>query len=93
MFKEWLFKEIEATSGKTGLYPLGYGGIGLYPVQYYMPIAADSILYVSIDDRLYKNGDGPPWPIKHIKTAPSWPPTLNPNTGPYKPFKLLPNKP
>lgn len=55
-FREWLhLREVEATSGKTGLYPLGYGGIGLYPLQYFMPIAADAYYYVSHDDRLLRH--------------------------------------
>jgi hypothetical protein len=34
-FKEWLIKESSNPGSKTGLYPLGYGGIGLYPPQWY----------------------------------------------------------
>ena len=68
-FKQWLITELKPTSGKTGLYALGYGGIGLYPLQYLMPVAADAIHYVSIDDRLklaLKDGDGNPWSIHHL---------------------------
>lgn len=66
-FRQWLLNEVEATSGKTGLYPLGYGGIGLYPLQYFLPVAADAITYISQDDRLYHNGDGPPFSIKKLR--------------------------
>jgi hypothetical protein len=31
------------TSGKTGLYPLGYGGVGQYPPEYLLPGSADAI--------------------------------------------------
>jgi hypothetical protein len=67
-FKKWLLlQEVEATSGKTGLYPLGYGGIGLYPLQYFLPIAADAITYIDQDKRLYNNGEKAPFPITHIR--------------------------
>ena len=57
-FKEWLINEDE-TSGKTSLYPLGYGGIGLYPPQWYVTQSADAIFYLSIDERIYKSKDHP----------------------------------
>ena len=53
-FKEWLLKEGSNAGSKTGLYPLGYGGIGLYPPQWYTTRSADAIFYLSIDDRIYK---------------------------------------
>ena len=87
-FKEWLLQEIEATSGKTSLYPLGYGGIGLYPLQYFLPTAADALVYITNDKRLYHNGDGPPFSITHIPGKPSWPPTKNPNNGDGPPFSI-----
>ena len=87
-FKEWLLAEVEATSGKTILYPLGYGGIGLYPLQYYLPSAADAITYITHDKRLYHNGEGAPWSIKHIPPEPAWPATKNPNNGEGKPFSI-----
>jgi hypothetical protein len=71
-FKEWLLqsneiiKESSNTSGKTGLYPLGYGGIGLFPPQWYVSRSADAIFYLSIDDRIYKVNDGKQFSIKHI---------------------------
>lgn len=51
---------------KTALYPLGYGGIGLYPLSWYMPYSADAVLYVTQDERLYCNGDKAPFDISHI---------------------------
>jgi hypothetical protein len=54
------------SSSKTGLYPLGYGGIGLYPLSDYLTHAADAILYLTIDDRLYHNGDKAPFDITHL---------------------------
>lgn len=51
---------------KTPLYPLGYGGIGLYPTQYFIPYSADAVLYITQDERLYTNGDGPPHDIRHL---------------------------
>lgn len=78
-FKNW-FNINEASNGgsKTGLYPPGYGGIALYPPQWYLTRSADAIFYLSIDDRIYnfKNhkmvdtslntGEGGLWNIKHI---------------------------
>lgn len=51
---------------KTGLYPLGYGGIGLYPPQWYPTRSADAIFYMSIDDRIYKGKDGGSFDITHL---------------------------
>lgn len=53
-FKEWLLKEAQEGS-KTGLYPLGYGGVGLYPPQWYLTRSADAIFYLSADERIYDN--------------------------------------
>lgn len=59
-FKEWLsLNEGSNPGGKTGLYPLGYAGIGLYPPQWYPTRSADAIFYMSIDDRVYKSKDHP----------------------------------
>lgn len=57
-FKDWLIQEGSNPGSKTGLYPLGYGGIGLYPPQWYPTRSADAIFYLSIDDRIYKGKDG-----------------------------------
>lgn len=65
-FKEWLIKEGSNPGSKTGLYPLGYGGIGNYPPPWYMNRSADAIYYLSIDDRIYKGNDGGSFDIKHI---------------------------
>ena len=54
------------TAAKTLLYPMGYGGLGLYPPLHFFPVAADAVLYISKDERLFCNGDGPPWDIRHI---------------------------
>lgn len=51
-FREWLTVEGSNPGGKTGLYPLGYGGIGLYPPQWYPTRTADAIFYASIDERI-----------------------------------------
>ena len=56
-FREWLIFEGSNPGGKTGLYPLGYGGIGLYPAQWYATRTADAIFYMSIDDRIYNAKD------------------------------------
>jgi hypothetical protein len=75
-FKEWLSQSDEIllersnSSGKTGLYPLGYGGIGLYPPQWYLTRSADAIFYLSIDDRIYKGKDGGSFNISHIPGKP-----------------------
>lgn len=72
-FRDWLIlNEIEATSAKTGLYPLGYGGIGLYPSLYFMPVAGDAVYYVTQDERLYQNGENAPNKITQIPGKPSW---------------------
>jgi len=55
-FKEWLLKEAQEGS-KTGLYPLGYGGVGLYPPQWYLTRSADAIFYFSADERIYSSDD------------------------------------
>ena len=76
-FKEWIQNKhpsfiAEGTNpgAKTGLYPLGYGGIGLYPPQWYPTRSADAIFYMSIDDRICKNSDGGKFSIKHIPGSP-----------------------
>ena len=56
-FKEWLVSEGTNPGAKTGLYPLGYGGIGLYPPQWYPTRSADAIFYMSIDDRIHSAKD------------------------------------
>jgi hypothetical protein len=70
-FKTWLKENDTLLEGsnpgaKTGLYPLGYGGVGLYPPQWYPTRSADAIFYASIDERLFKNSDGGKFDITHI---------------------------
>lgn len=68
-FRGWMEATVsEGTNpgAKTGLYPLGYGGIGLYPPQWYPTRSADAIFYMSIDDRIYKGKDGGSFDITHI---------------------------
>lgn len=85
-FREWLSLTESATpASKTLLYPLGYGGIGLYPLQYYMPSNADALIYISQDERLFHNGDSK---IAHIPGKPSFPPTQNPNNGDGPPHSI-----
>lgn len=68
-FKEWLIKEGSNPGAKTGLYALSYGGIGLYPPQWYLTRSADAIFYLSIDDRIYKGEDGGKFNIDHLPPA------------------------
>lgn len=65
-FKEWLVKEGSNPGTKTGLYPLGYGGIGLYPPSWYPTRSADAIYYFSKDERIYKGIEGGNFDITHI---------------------------
>jgi hypothetical protein len=67
-FNEFLLlKEDDRRTGtKTGLYPLGYGGIGLYPDANLMAHSADAAFYISIDNRLFRNGDAAPFSITHL---------------------------
>lgn len=68
-FKGWIkgvFDEGSNPGAKTGLYPLGYGGVGLYPPQWYPTRSADAIFYMSIDERIFKNKDGGSFDITHI---------------------------
>jgi len=62
-FREWIISEGSNPGGKTGLYPLGYAGIGLYPPQWYVTRTADAIFYLSIDDRIYNSKDHK---LKHL---------------------------
>lgn len=88
-FKEFLMiKEGTSMGSKSMLYPLGYNGIGLYPLSYYMPYSADALVYISQDNRIFHNGDGTPHSIKHIPGRPSFSPTKNPNNGENKPFSI-----
>lgn len=81
------------TSSKTGLYPLGYGGIGLYPDADYLTHAADAILYLTQDSRLYHNGDGHPFDISHLPGHKQYGDRAN--SGENEPFDIrdIPGKP
>lgn len=57
-FREWLVSEGSNPGAKTGLYSLGYAGIGLYPPQWYLTRSADAIFYLSIDERIYDAKEG-----------------------------------
>lgn len=54
------------SSSKTGLYPLSYGGLGLYADSDYLTHAADAVLYLTQDKRLYSNKDNAPFSITHL---------------------------
>ena len=80
-FNEWVnLKESSSArpAAKSGLYPMGYGGIGQYPPAWWLPAAADAIFYVTQDHRLFDNGVRPPWSITHI---PGPDDVKNPNQG------------
>ena len=79
-FKEWLQLDESSSrrpGNKTGLYPLGYNGIGLYPLQDYLTHSADAITYMSMDDRL-KCCEGPPFDISHLGPGPTMTHPLHP---------------
>lgn len=66
----WEFLQIvEATraGSKSGLYPLGYDGIGNYTPADWITSAADAFYYMSKDERLFKTHEGSPFKISHIK--------------------------
>jgi hypothetical protein len=91
-FREFLLLERGETAGKTGLYPLGYGGIGLYPPQDFITKSADAFYYMSKDDRLYTGNEKA---IKHVGGKPSFPPTKDPSNHDDAPhsIKHLPGQP
>ncbi len=60
-------------AGKTGLYPLGYDGIGLYPPADLITSAADALYYLSQDDRLSAWWEGSPFDISHLPGKPQPP--------------------
>jgi hypothetical protein len=65
-WKFWRLVEDSRAGTKSGLYPLGYDGIGNYPPAYLIPTAADALYYLDIDDRLFAWNEGPPWDITHL---------------------------
>jgi hypothetical protein len=56
---------------KTGLYPMSYGGIGLYPPPWYLTRSADAIYYLTNDERIYRSEEGGKFNIKHIPAKPT----------------------
>jgi hypothetical protein len=66
-------QEGHRNAGKTGLYPLGYDGIGNYPPADIMTSAADALYYLSIDDRFSSWWEGSPFSISHIPGKPVQP--------------------
>jgi len=78
-FREWLVSEGSNPGVKTGLYPLGYGGVGLYPAAWYPTRSADAIYYMSIDERIYKGKEGGAFDITHL--APKSKETMNSGDG------------
>jgi|GEM_PF-3444458 len=91
------------TSGKAGLYPLGYQGVGQYPPEYMLPGSADAILYIAADERLQKCWEKEPFKIDHLKPKPLWSKKQGKLTyvsvkakmppGDYRPLKPLPDPP
>lgn len=87
-FDQFLSRLNEGRAGsKTGLYPLGYDGIGNYPPAYMMPTSADTLYYLSIDDRFAGWWEGKPFDITHIHGEPVEP------KGHSLPGKEVPHKP
>lgn len=86
-FNEYLIKEDDRRTGsKTGLYPLGYGGIGLYPDADMMTHSADAAFYLTNDKRLYRNGDSAPFSITHLPGHKQYGDRIN--SGEHNPFKI-----
>lgn len=67
-FRNWF--ESSTPSSKTSLYPMGYGGIGLYPPIYFVPSGADAIYYIMHDKRLFNNKEEAPNKISHLPGKP-----------------------
>ncbi len=75
-FAEWLsLQEGDRLGAKYGLYPPGYDGQGLYPLQVFMTKSADAITYLS-NPKLATN-DGPPFSILHIQGSSSQPKSVD----------------
>lgn len=93
-FQEYvLLKEGNSrTALKTLLYPLSYGGLGNYPPAHYLPQAADAVLYVSEDERLYCNGDKSPFDISHIPGHKQYGDYVNNGEGKPWDIHLVPGK-
>ena len=87
-FSEYMIlkEDDRRTGSKTGLYPLGYGGIGLYPDADMMTHAADAAFYLTNDNRLFKNGDAAPFSITHLPGHKQYGDKIN--AGENHPFKI-----
>lgn len=85
-FKYYINEDGRRTSSKTGLYPMGYGGIGLYPDADYITHSADAILYLTMDKRLYHNGDEAPFCITHLPGHTQYGDKVN--NGEKEPFNI-----
>jgi hypothetical protein len=60
-FKDWLLQEDAGSPGaKQALYPMGYGGIGLYPPPDVITWASDAIVYMpkELRELTFTWGDG-----------------------------------
>jgi hypothetical protein len=90
-FKEWLIEEGSNPGAKTGLYSLGYGGIGNYPPSWYLTRSADAIYYLTIDERIYKGQEGGDFDISHI--PPKSKETMNSGDGRLWSISKLKGKP
>lgn len=83
----YLLKEASTrTAAKTSLYPLGYGGLGNYPDAWWIPAAADAMLYITQDKRLFHNGDNPPNSITHLPGHKQYGDKVN--NGDKEPFSI-----
>lgn len=91
-FGDWLLLKESSSrrpASKSGLYPLGYGGIGNYPPSWWISAAADAMLYITQDERLFDNGIQGPWSIEHIpgdEQSDKW--IDNPHHGENAPFDI-----
>jgi hypothetical protein len=59
-FREWLTEHAMSPGAKQTLYPLSYGGVGLYTPPDMITWSADAICYMPIEDRKlkFKWGEG-----------------------------------
>lgn len=67
---------------------MSYGGIGQYPPAWWVPAAADAMLYITQDERLFDNDVSQPWSIEHIPgDGDKWA-KANPHQGENHPFDI-----
>lgn len=86
-FKDYLNEG--SGNSKFPLYPPAYSLYPLYPPGYFLAGEPDALLYLDLTDALYKNGDGPPNSINHLKPKPSWSSSKNANNKDRAPFSIL----